>query len=120
LYLGYRHIAQSWTKTNRLLIANIATGLADHPARCQALIIDLESQVPNGVFIDVEEGLGAGGGTFSAERALSTPEIDLRVSHRAINDDAFWTGFNSLAAGSTAIQEIGLVNRPGRAHRCRA
>jgi hypothetical protein len=120
LYLGNSHIAQSRAKANRALVAYVTAGLADDPVLGQALITDLEGQVPNGVLIGAENRLGAGARTFIAEGTLSTPKIDFRVASRAANDDAFWTGLNALTACAAAVQEIRLINRPGRAYRCRA
>jgi hypothetical protein len=106
LDFGNRHITNARAKTYRVLIANIAAGLANDALLRKAFIRHLQCQSPRRLGVRAKDRFGAGVNTLTAESALTAPEIDFRVSGCTAYDDALRAGLDAFITGRAAFDEL--------------
>ena len=119
LNFGYRHVADARAKTDRLLIADIATGLANDAFFRKALVLHLQIQSPERLSVSAKDWFGAGVNALTAKRALAASEINFGVPGGTVYDDAFRAGVDAFTTGCAAFDEFQFVDRPGRTYRRR-
>jgi len=106
LNFGYCHVTDARRKTDRLPIADIATGLANDAFYRKALVIHLQIQSPERLSVSAKDWFGAGVNALTAKRALAASEIDFGVSGCAVNNDAFRAGIDAFTTGRAAFDEL--------------
>jgi len=119
LNFGYRHVTDAWEKSDRLPIADIATGLANDAFFCKALVRHLQIQLPERLSVSAQDRFGAIINALTAKSAFAASEIDFGVSGCTVYDDAFRAGIDAFTTGRTAFDELQFVSRTGRTYRRR-
>jgi len=77
---------------NRLLVADIGTGLANYAALRETAVRHSQAQLPGWLDLFAEDWLRAGAHTLKTKGAFTTPKIDLRISAGAIDNNALGAG----------------------------
>jgi len=75
-----------------LLVADIGTSLANYAALRETAVFYSQAQPPGWQVLAAENRLRAGAHTLITKSALAAPEIHLRISARAADNDALRAG----------------------------
>lgn len=109
----------SGSKSDRLLAADIGTGLTNDTLFSETAILHSQAQLPDRLDFAIEDRLGAGAHTFAAKSAFATMKVDLRISTGPTDDDALRASADASVARGASVSELRLTDCSGRPDRTR-